>query len=441
MNRSLFIGTVLIIIGFILNISAKGMSQNVNPNRLIVKLHSAKSLPEISGVKSARHFFGDYYILQTNGDLKLIDEVRALPQVQSANFDTYAKSEALPTPTGVEKVRRTFEKSKMGTLNDPKLSSLWAFKDSDRHGMSVTKTYEEFGFAKNSAPIIVAVVDTGVDYNHEDLKDVMWVNEGEIPGNGIDDDGNGYIDDVHGINTLVRDADGNATAEIMDGHSHGTHVSGTIAAKQNNGIGIAGVASNVRIMGIRTVPNNGDETDVDVAESFLYAAKNGARIINCSFGKSHNEGGSLVEDTINYISETYNVLVVTSAGNSSRDIDKRLTYPASFETQGMIVIASSTKSGRFSYFSNYGIKNVDVAAPGSSIYSTTPGNRYGNMSGTSMASPNTSGVAAEILSHNPSLTSAELKQILMDSVTKKSSMEGDIVTGGVVDLYTAINNL
>src|SRR5690606_16546063 len=144
-------------------------------------------------------------------------------------------------------------------------------------------------------------------------------------------------------------------------------------------------------MAIRTVPNNGDETDIDVAESFLYAAKHGAKVINCSFGKANNEGGDLVKDTINHIGQEYGVLVVAAAGNSSQDIDRRLTYPASFDSETLMVVAATTSSGGMAYFSNYGRVNVDLAAPGSGIYSTTPGNRYGNMSGTSMASPNAAG--------------------------------------------------
>jgi len=303
--------------------------------------------------------------------------------------------------------------------------------------MSVNRAYREVINGQESK-VIVAVVDTGVDYNHEDLKDVMWKNTAEIPGNNIDDDGNGYIDDVHGINTLKRDSNGNATGDMADTHSHGTHVSGIIGAKQNNSVGIAGVAGNVKIMDIRTVPNNGDELDVDVVESFLYAAKNGAKIINCSFGKAHNEGGLAVSETIKHIGETYGVLVIAASGNSSQDIDRRLTYPASFENEHLMVIASTSKRGGMSYFSNYGKKNVDLAAPGSSIYSTTPGNRYSSMSGTSIASPASAGIAAEVLSQNPQLRPLELKELLMNSTTKVGRFSSKLVTGGRVDLYSAL---
>ncbi|EPZ50935.1 peptidase, S8/S53 family [Bacteriovorax sp. BAL6_X] len=443
MNRSILIGTVLILLGFFLNITAKASSLSINPKRIIVKLKNGKEIPSINGIKKSVHFFETTYVLYTNGDESLLNKLRSHQDIQDAQFDTFSKRGPLPTPIEAIESETTEEGDEVigSVLNDPKLAKLWAFKDASKHGMSVSRVYEEMGGAQSSEPIIVAVVDTGVDYNHEDLKDVMWTNVNEIPGNGIDDDGNGYIDDIHGINTLERDSDGNATGDMMDGHSHGTHVSGTIAATQNNGVGIAGVASNVRIMGLRSVPSYGDETDVDIAESFLYAARNGAKVINCSFGKSHNEGGMLVKETIDYIAKTYNTLVVVSAGNSSQNIDTKLTYPASYDSEGMLVVASSTRYGRFSYFSNYGFVNVDVAAPGSSIYSTTPGNRYGNMSGTSMASPNVTGVAAEVLSRHSYLTAIELKNVLMNSVTTKSSMDGDILTGGVVDLYSALESL
>jgi subtilisin family serine protease len=220
----------------------------------------------------------------------------------------------------------------------------------------------------------------------------------------------------------------------MDTHSHGTHVSGTIAAKQNNGIGIAGIASNVKIMGIRTVPNDGDETDVDVAEAFVYAAKNGARIINCSFGKDKNPGKKLIPDTLKYIADNYGVLVIAAAGNDSSDIDRTPTYPASFDNDNLLIIASTTSGGSMSYFSNYGKVGVDVAAPGSNIFSTVPGNKYESMSGTSMATPTTVGVAAEILSHYPNLTYAQLKDVIMKSVTKVDNFKNKMVSGGRIDL-------
>lgn len=422
---------------FGVSLSSFSSQIDFHKSRLIVKLKDGAQIPNSELIISSKHFFKNTYILRTKSLVELKEVLSNSSLVQSVNHDYFSGREKLPTPVGTERVAHGTNKIS-SSFNDPSLRKLWAFKSATAGGMGVSDAYENYN-RSNSKEIIVAVVDTGVDYNHEDLRDVMWTNPGEIAGNGIDDDENGYIDDIHGINTLVRDADGNATMDIMDGHSHGTHVSGTIAAKQNNGIGIAGVASNVKIMGIRTVPNSSDETDVDVAEAFLYAARNGAKVINCSFGKSHNEGGMLVKETIDYIGEEFGVLVVAAAGNSTQNIDKRLTYPASFDSENLLVVASTTKSGRLSYFSNYGVKNVDVAAPGSSIYSTTPGNRYSSMSGTSMASPNTAGVVAELMSRNPEMELSEIKALLMKSVFKNRRYTSKTLTGGAVDLSQATN--
>ncbi|PIP91291.1 MAG: hypothetical protein COW79_03140 [Bdellovibrionales bacterium CG22_combo_CG10-13_8_21_14_all_38_13] len=407
--------------------------------RLVVKMKEAGNAPVVSSAKNIQHLFGQYYVVQTNDVAVTRAQLEASSEVLRVDINAKAGKRKLPQASQTEMLPKVFGKSVTG-FNDPGLSRLWGFNSAERGGMAVNDAYETLG-ANKGEKVIVAVVDTGVDYNHEDLKDVMWTNEGEIAGNGIDDDNNGYIDDVHGINTLVRDANGVATGDPMDKHSHGTHVSGSIGAKQNNGIGVAGVASNVAIMAIRTVPNNGDETDVDVAESFLYAAKHGAKIINCSFGKSNNEGGDLVKDTINHIGAEYGVLVIAAAGNSSQDIDRRLTYPASFDSETLMVVAATTSSGGMASYSNYGLVGVDLAAPGSSIYSTTPGNRYGNMSGTSMASPNSVGVAAEVLSRHPELSPIQLKQVLMDNVTKVSRYETRMVTGGRINLLQTLQGL
>jgi subtilisin family serine protease len=405
-------------------------------DRLVVKINEGSQLPHSELIKSSQLLFNNFYIVNTD-NLKALEAFLSKQEaVNKIEKDYFSERTPLPFPENEEKLAPSTDKSNK-VFNDPGLRKLWAFQNINKNGMSVTSAYEDLGQTRGEE-IIVAVVDTGVDYNHEDLKANMWINKGEVPGNGIDDDQNGYIDDIHGINTLVRDENGKATTHVFDGHSHGTHVSGTIAAVQNNRTGIAGVASNVKIMGLRTVPNRGDETDIDVAEAFLYAAKNGARIINCSFGKANNERGMLVKETIDFIGKEYGVLVVASAGNSSQNIDKRLTYPASFESTNLMVVASTTNWGRLSGFSNYGLKNVDIAAPGSKIYSTTPNARYGNMSGTSMASPNAAGVAAEVLSHNPDLTAEELKKVLMDSVTRVGKYADKMASGGLINLREAL---
>lgn len=421
--------------GFLFLMLSPLYASEVSPTELVVKLKPGHTLPKFAHVKNSKNLFGQIYIVRTDGNADLFAKMAQHPAVQYVEKNHRAQKSKLPVP---EKTLPLELFSPAGVeFNDPQASRVWSFQDAAKYGVSVNSAYKEYG-TTNTSTVIVAVVDTGIDTQHEDLKDVLWTNANEIPANGIDDDQNGYIDDVYGINTLVRDAQGRATGNNKDTHSHGTHVSGTIGAKQNNGKGIAGIASNVKIMGIRTVPNNSDETDVDVAEAFIYAAKNGAKIINCSFGKSSNEGGNLIPETLKHIQDNYGVLVIAAAGNDSNDIDRRPTYPASHKSDNLLIVASTASSGSMSGFSNYGKINVDVAAPGSSIFSTTPGNRYESMSGTSMASPTTAGVAAEILSHYPHLSPLQLKEVLMKSVTKIDRFTDKMVSGGRIDLLKGL---
>lgn len=407
------------------------------PNELIVKLKPGHPLPKLANIKSVQNLFLNIYVLRTT-DLKGVEAaLKNDPAVLYTERNYRSEKRVLPKPHKAPSINLDPALLDDFQFNDPQIAKVWSFLDAKQYGVSVNAAYKEYGTA-HTTPVIVAVVDTGVDVTHEDLKGVIWVNTKEIPNNGIDDDGNGYIDDINGINTLVRDPKGKATVNIIDTHSHGTHVSGTIGAKQNNGIGIAGIASNVMIMPIRTIPNDGDETDIDVAEAFVYAAKNGAKIINCSFGKNVNEGRQLIPDTLKYIGEKYGVLVIAAAGNETADIDLEPTYPASFNNDNLLIIAATTSEGRISYFSNFGKINVDVAAPGTNIFSTVPGNRYESMSGTSMATPTTVGVAAEILSHYPNLSLAQLKDVLIRSVTKVDIFQDKMVSGGRIDLLKSL---
>jgi subtilisin family serine protease len=404
------------------------------PEKVIVKLKPNQVLPQFAEMKSVTKLFGSTYVVATNNLDLLTTKLSNTGRFVYVQKSQKSQRRELPKiiPTKLES--NDFVSS---VFNDPYVSKIWSFDDASSNGVSVNAAYNLYRTTATT-PVLVAVVDTGIDYNHEDLKDVVWTNTKEIPGNGIDDDGNGYIDDVHGINVLDRDRNGKATSDPMDKHYHGTHVSGTIAAKQNNGKGIAGIASNVKIMGIRTVPSSGDEKDIDVAEAFIYAAKNGARIINCSFGKYDNEGQNLIPDTLKYIADNYGVLVIVAAGNESHDIDKTPTYPAAYNSENLLVVASTTSYGSLSSFSNWGKIGVDVAAPGSDVYSTLPGNDYGSLSGTSMATPTTVGVAAEVLAHFPNLTYQQLKKVMIDSVTKVTKFQNKMVSGGRIDLLKAI---
>jgi len=425
---------LLLVLGLVMAHAQASQPAPHAQDRLLVKLHEGASVPNIDGVKSWKHLFGQVYMVFTTNLENNFQALKNDGNVVYVERDYYGRRDKMDVK--LSDIKGAAISTKSGQpFNDPYLSKQWALTNSETNGMSVIRAYQN----RTSAPkeeIIVAVVDTGVDVAHQDLP--IWKNADEIPANGIDDDQNGYIDDVYGINTLVRDSQGRATMDNRDGHSHGTHVSGSIGAVQNNGIGVVGVASKVKIMGVRTVPNNGDELDTDVVEAFIYAAKNGARVINCSFGKAHNEGGMAVSEAIEYIGKNYNTLVVAAAGNDSSDIDRTPTYPASYTNDTLLVVAATSSSGGMAYFSNFGAVGVDVAAPGNNIYSSLPGNRYGNMSGTSMASPNTAGVAAEVLSYFPELSANELREVLIRSVAKVGSFSGRMVSGGRVDLQRAL---
>lgn len=424
-------------------LSAMAAEGRFHPNHLFIKMKEGQSLVKSPLIKSSEQVFGDLYLVKTTDAVALQASLRGKNSIAYTEKDFYGGKEEMPKAEMIDPVSFKFKamiNAHFGNFNDPSVGQLWAF--SNANGMDIAAAYSALP-NRSANEVIVAVVDTGVDHNHEDLKDIMWENKGEIRGNGKDDDNNGYIDDIHGINVLVRDGNGHATMNTMGSHWHGTHVSGTIAATQNNGVGIAGVASNVKIMAIRTVPDDSDELNSDIVEAYKYAANNGAKIINCSFGKAPMEGDNVVRDVINEISKK-GVLVIASAGNDSwgpmmwHDNDTDPKIPAALDNANLLTIASSTISGSLSSFSNVGAKSVDLAAPGSDIYSTMIGNKYGMASGTSMASPNTSGVAAMVLGYFPNLKGEALKKVLMDSVVKVPAFEGKMVSGGRVNLKRAL---
>jgi len=442
-------------------------------------------------------------------------------------------------------------------------------------GMSVNKAYDELIKNKNGAKVIVAVIDSGIDIDHEDLDGVIWKNENEIPNNNIDDDNNGYVDDVHGWNFLgeayqeqleyvrllvsdntkdpryaeaqaeyqktsteytnlksqydqvipvIEDAHkavseyfkkptytieevntlktkdktlqqslytvkvigfdngfesvpkaiaafksdlkhfdemldynlnksfngrkivgdnpddfndrnyGNGNVKPRDkDESHGTHVAGIVAAERNNGKGVNGVANNVEIMSIRAI-SNGDEYDKDVALAIRYAADNGAKIVNMSFGKYYSPHSDWVKEAILY-AEQKDILLISGAGNESLNLDNKASYPqdqengVEFATNFLSVGATEQKygSGVVANYSNYGKNTVDVFAPGSNIYSTYPNNTYKAEGGTSMSAPMVAGVAALIRSQYPKLSAAQVKQVIMDSGLP---LKAKVIVGG-----------
>lgn len=267
--------------------------------------------------------------------------------------------------------------------------------------------------------VVVAVVDTGVDWTHPDLNDVIWTNSGEIEGNGVDDDGNGFVDDVRGWNFVDN------TANTLDVNGHGTHVAGSIAG-ENNGFGVTGVAYAAQIMPVQVLGANGSGTSRGVADGIRYAVDNGAQIINLSLGGGFS---SSIYAALQY-AEANNVLVVAASGNSG---DATPGYPAVHsDTFGnTLSVGAHDSASRVAGFSNR-VGNsgaVQVDAPGVSVLSTIPGNRYARFSGTSMATPHTAGVAALVWSAAPNLTAEQVRSVIVAGATR--SISGSDSIGGV----------
>jgi subtilisin len=277
-------------------------------------------------------------------------------------------------------------------------------------GADTVKAPEAWARGYTGQGVVVAVVDTGVDYNHPDLKDNIWTNPTEIFGNGVDDDGNGYVDDVRGWNFV------NNTNEVMDDNEHGSHVSGIIAGKKND-FGVTGIAYDTKIMPLKVLDGSGSGSSASVANGIRYAAKNGANVINLSLGS--NSPDREIESAIEYASSQGSI-VVMAAGNDS---NSQPGYPARYASKYGIAVGAIDKNEQMAYFSNRagGEQLTYVTAPGVDIYSTVPNNQYASLSGTSMAAPYVAGVVALMLSANPSLNENQVRQILSETSTDSSS--------------------
>ena len=282
-----------------------------------------------------------------------------------------------------------------------------------------------------SRDVVVALVDTGIDYTHEDLVGRIWTNTDEIPGNGIDDDGNGYVDDVYGWNFY------SGTNDVYVGteDAHGTHGAGTIAANAGNGVGIAGIvqSDHVKVMAVKALGgSDGSGTTASIIQAIQYAEANGAQICNLSLGSSQNDPA--LYRTI----ASSKMLFVVAAGNDGTDLETAPSYPASYDLDNLIAVANIRYDGELDPTSSYGAASVDLAAPGSYILSTTPGDTYSYMTGTSMAAPMVSAAAAMVYSAFPKATLADVKDILLASVQKLDSLSDRTATGGMLDLGAAM---
>ena len=315
--------------------------------------------------------------------------------------------------------------------NDADFSYQWGFHNTGLAGGTPGADINApaaWDISTGSNSVVVAVIDTGVLYTHSDLASNIWINTDELPGNGIDDDLNGYTDDIRGWNFV------NSSNNPIDDQEHGTHVSGTIGAVGNNAIGVAGVNWQVKIMPLKAFNEYGEGVTSDAILAIEYANANGASIISNSWG------GDLYDQGLKDVIDASPAVVVCAAGNSASNIDdiNNNVYPAGYSSVNIISVAATDNKDLLASFSNFGMSSVDFAAPGTNIWSTNLDGNYTWKSGTSMATPHVSGVAALVKAVNPRLSALQIKNIILNNVDVKSSLSGKINTSGRLNAYKAV---
>ena len=283
-----------------------------------------------------------------------------------------------------------------------------------------------------SSNVIVAVIDTGIRYTHQDLAGQMWLNPGEVPGNRVDDDGDGYIDNVHGIDAVNGDGD------PMDDNNHGTHCAGTIGARANNGHPHVGVAWEVRLMACKFLSADGWGYLSGAIECIDFAVDNGAKVLSNSWG-----GGGFSQSLYDTIERARDagVIFVAAAGNSGADTDSSPSYPSAYDLDNIIAVAAIDRRGKLASWSNYGRSTVDVGAPGVDIYSCTASSdsSYAGYSGTSMATPHVAGVLALLRAHDGTMSASELKAKILNTSLLLDDLRDRTVSGGLAHAGNALD--
>jgi len=397
--------------------------------------------------KSENTILNNIYTLRVPEEadiLSIVKDYASLPDVVYAEPNYILRSYLIPMNTQQSVPTFINELSSNVNTNDPDFSKQWALNNTGQIGGTPDSDIdapEAWGIETGDPDVVIAIIDSGVDYTHPDLADNIWINIDEIPNNGIDDDGNGYIDDVRGWDFVNDDN------IPLDDNGHGTHCAGIAAAESNNGIGIAGIAPNCKIMPIRVLGFFSGNVST-IALGIRYAADNGADVISLSLGGSNES--NLEKDAVDY---AYNksVVLVSAAGNAGKDIK---SYPAAFDN--VIAVGATDNNDNRMFLKIFGILEcvsnygswVDVAAPGEWIYSTLPtyfvfynlfGRRknYGYDAGTSMAAPYVAGLAALLLSKNPSLSPDEVKSLICENVDPYDSKY--YIGTGRVNAFKALN--
>ena len=380
------------------------------PNQLIIGFKSGIGKDQIS------NFYNEHradYGLSDGQSLRTDQYGRIIKLVNTASYVDSNIIESLKHDPRISYVEPDYILSidAMGT-NDPSAVNLWGLDNTGQTVNGITGTYdkdidlpEAWSISKGSSSVVVGIIDTGIDYTHQDLVNNVWVNSGEIAGNNIDDDSNGYVDDVYGWNAIKN------TGNNFDDNNHGTHVAGTIGAVGNNSVGVVGINQQVKIIACKFLSSTGSGSTSDAVKCFNYFSALKSKGVNVVVTNNSWGGGGYSQAL--YDSMNNGILHAVAAGNSGVDIDSSPSYPASYNLNNIISVAATDWNDNYASFSNYGITSVDIGAPGKNILSTIPGNKYAYYDGTSMATPHVTGVAALAWSAKPSMSASEVKSLMM----------------------------
>ena len=418
----------------------QGQQQPVSPGRWIVAMDG---LPG----NASQQLAGAAQRIQQRTTGPAVTTLRSLnPRsvlIETASGVTYDELKAsLSGLPGFRYIEPDFIVSATSTTpNDPNFSSLYGLNNAAQTGGlhdADIDAPEAWDLTTGSASIVVGIIDSGVDYNHPDLAANMWRNPGETPGDGVDNDGNGYKDDVYGYDFLNNDGD------PFDDYSHGTHVAGTIGAVGNNGVGVAGINWQAKIMALKFLSASGSGP-ISAAVSCLNYATMMRNTYGVNIRLTNNSwGGGAYSQAMNdaiVASGNAGMMFVAAAGNNASNNDTTTFYPASYNQPNVIVVAATDNKDTLASFSNYGATTVDLAAPGVSILSTTPNNTYSSFSGTSMAAPHVSGVAALAWSLKPTATYQQIRDAIYAGVDSVPALSGVTATGGRLNALSTLNIL
>jgi len=432
------------------------MTTNFSSNRVIVKLKETASASEITNlqaqigvtkVTTAEQFGIDIWEIPSGNVEEIISAYNDDPRIEYIEPDYIITLDEVQEPDYIitlDEVQTTSPTEEnlatitpqITTPNDPSYPQLWGLNNTGQTGGTPDADIdapEAWDIQTGNPNLVIGVIDSGVDYTHPDLVGNIWTNPGETAGDGIDNDSNGYIDDVRGWDFANNDNN------PMDVNGHGTHVSGTIAAKGNNSVGVTGVAWNAKIMPLKFLSDSGPGSTSNAILALNYATAKGVKLTNNSWGGgSYSQG---LYDAINTAGQQ-GALFIAGAGNTSKNNDITPFYPASYNLSNIISVASTDHNDALSIFKNggshYGLTSVDLGAPGSQIYSTTPGGNYASYYGTSMASPHVAGGAALVWSQNPTWTAQQVKNRLLQTTDAIPALSGRTVSGGRLNLYNAL---